>query len=151
MTVLRKRTPGMTMLRIPVFSWAMTVTSLMVVFAFPVADRGDGAAVGRAPVRRGLRRPGGPVAYQHLFWFYGHPVVYVMFFPFVGAVAECVAIFRGRRFFGYIAMVGSLLLFTSLSMSVWAHHMFAIDGVTEKYFSLRRSRSSSPPGSSTST
>jgi cytochrome c oxidase subunit 1 len=71
-----------------------------------------------------------------LFWFYGHPVVYVMFFPFVGAVAEAVAIFSGRRFFGYHAMVGSLLLFTSLSMSVWAHHMFAVGGVTVKYFSL---------------
>src|SRR3954452_22170369 len=59
-----------------------------------------------------------------------------MFFPFVGAVAECVSIFSGRRFFGYLAMVGSLLLFTSLSMSVWGHHMFAVDGVTVKYFSL---------------
>jgi cytochrome c oxidase subunit I len=135
-TVLRRRAPGMTMLRIPVFSWAMTVTSLMVVFAFPVLI----AAMGLLWVERQwggvFDGPEGPVAYQHLFWFYGHPVVYVMFFPFVGAVAECVSIFSGRRFFGYMAMVGSLLLFTSLSMSVWAHHMFTIDGVTVKYFSL---------------
>ena len=136
MTVLRKRTPGMTMLRIPVFSWAMTVTSLMVIFAFPVLI----VAMALLWVERQwggiFDGSEGPVAYQHLFWFYGHPVVYVMFFPFVGAVAECVSIFSGRRFFGYIAMVGSLLLFTSLSMSVWAHHMFTIDGVTVKYFSL---------------
>jgi cytochrome c oxidase subunit I len=135
-TVLRKRAPGMTMLRIPVFSWAMTVTGLMVAFAFPVLI----AAMALLWVERQwggvFDSSDGPVAYQHLFWFYGHPVVYVMFFPFVGAVAECVAIFSGRRFFGYPAMVGSLLLFTSLSMSVWAHHMFTIDGVTVKYFSL---------------
>jgi cytochrome c oxidase subunit 1 len=135
-TVLRKRTPGMTMLRVPVFSWAMTVTSLMVAFAFPVLI----ATMGLLWVQRQwggvFDSSEGPVAYQHLFWFYGHPVVYVMFFPFVGAVAETIAIFSGRRFFGYIAMIGSLLLFTSLSMSVWAHHMFTIDGVTVKYFSL---------------
>jgi len=136
LTVLRKRTPGMTMLRIPVFAWAMTVTCLMVAFAFPALI----AAMGLLWVERQwggiFDSSEGPVAYQHLFWFYGHPVVYVMFFPFVGAVAECVSVFSGRRFFGYLAMVGSLLLFTSLSMSVWAHHMFTIDGVTVKYFSL---------------
>jgi cytochrome c oxidase subunit 1 len=135
-TILRERAPGMTMLRIPVFAWAMTVTSLMVAFAFPVLI----AAMGLLWVERQwggvFDGPEGPVAYQHLFWFYGHPVVYVMFFPFVGAVAECVATFSRRRFFGYVAMVGSLLLFTSLSMSVWAHHMFTIEGVTVKYFSL---------------
>jgi cytochrome c oxidase subunit 1 len=135
-TLLRRRAPGITLLRIPVFSWAMLVTSLMVLFAFPVLL----AAMGLLWVERQwggvFSAPDGPVAYQHLFWFYGHPVVYVMFFPFVGAVAEAVAIFSGRRFFGSRAMVGSLLLFTSLSMSVWAHHMFAIDGVAVKYFSL---------------
>jgi cytochrome c oxidase subunit I len=135
-TVVRHRAPGMTMLRMPVFSWAMTVTSLMVLFAFPVLV----VAMALLWVERqwgGVFVGGdGAVAYQHLFWFYGHPVVYVMFFPFVGAVAEAVAIFSGKRFFGYHAMVGSLLLFTSLSMSVWAHHMFAVDGVTVKYFSL---------------
>jgi cytochrome c oxidase subunit I len=135
-TLLRRRAPGITLLRIPVFSWAMLVTSLMVLFAFPVLL----VAMGLLWVERQwggvFSAPDGPVAYQHLFWFYGHPVVYVMFFPFVGAVAEAVAIFSGRRFFGYHAMVGSLLLFTSLSMSVWAHHMFAIDGVAVKYFSL---------------
>jgi cytochrome c oxidase subunit I len=135
-TLLRRRAPGMTLLRIPVFSWTMLVTSLMVLFAFPALV----VAMALLWVERQwggvFSSPGGPVAYQHLFWFYGHPVVYVMFFPFVGAVAEAVAVFSRRRFFGYHAMVGSLLLFTSLSMSVWAHHMFTVDGVTVKYFSL---------------
>ena len=78
----------------------------------------------------------GPVAYQQLFWFYGHPVVYVMFFPFVGAVAEVFATFSGRRFFGYRAFVVSLLAFAALSMSVWGHHMFTTGRVTNKYFAL---------------
>jgi cytochrome c oxidase subunit I len=135
-TVVRHRAPGLTMLRMPVFSWAITVTALMVLFAFPVLI----VAMALLWVERqwgGVFVGGdGAVAYQHLFWFYGHPVVYVMFFPFVGAVAEAVSVFSGRRFFGYHAMVGSLLLFTSLSMSVWAHHMFTVGGVTVKYFSL---------------
>jgi cytochrome c oxidase subunit I len=135
-TVLRHRAPGITMLRIPVFSWAMTVTALMVIFAFPVLIAAMGLLWYERQYGGVFDGPEGPVAYQHLFWFYGHPVVYVMFFPYVGAVAECVATFSGRRFFGYTAMVASLLLFTSLSMSVWAHHMFTVQGVTVKYFSL---------------
>jgi cytochrome c oxidase subunit 1 len=145
-TLLRRRAPGMTLLRMPVFSWTMLVTSLMVLVAFPVLI----VAMGLLWIERQwggvFSSPDGPVAYQHLFWFYGHPVVYVMFFPFVGAVAEAVAIFSGRRFFGYYAMVGSLLLFTSLSMSVWAHHMFTVGGVTVKYFSLTSIALSVPAG-----
>ena len=135
-TVLHRRAATMTMLRMPVFSWAMTVTALMVIFAFPVLIAAMGLLWYERQWGGVFDGAAGPVAYQHLFWFYGHPVVYVMFFPYVGAVAECVATFSRRRFFGYPAMVGSLLLFTSLSMSVWAHHMFTIEGVTVKYFSL---------------
>jgi cytochrome c oxidase subunit 1 len=90
--------------------------------------------------------PGGPVAYQHLFWFYGHPVVYVTFFPFVGAVAESVAIFSRRRFFGYHALVVSLLAFAALSMSVWGHHMFATGRVTNQFFSLTSTALMVPAG-----
>jgi cytochrome c oxidase subunit I len=135
-TILVRRAPGMTMLRIPVFSWSMVVTCLMVVMSFPVLvvamvllwiDRHYGGIFEGA---------GGATAYQHLFWFYGHPVVYVMFFPFVGAVAEVVATFSRKRFFGYRAIVLSLLAFAALSMSVWAHHMFATGQVKNQYFSL---------------
>jgi cytochrome c oxidase subunit I len=135
-TLLRLRAPGMTMLRLPVFSWSMLVTCLMVVTSFPVLIVAlvllelDRSGVGV------FTSSGGPAAYQHLFWFYGHPVVYVIFFPFVGAVAEVVATFSRRRFFGYHALVLSLLAFAALSMSVWAHHMFTTGQVTNKYFSL---------------
>jgi hypothetical protein len=121
-TLLGRRIAGMTLLRMPIFCWAQLVTCLMTLFAFPVLiaalvalwiDRQWGGV---------FTGPGGPVTYQHLFWFYGHPVVYVMFFPFLGAVAEVIAVFSGRRLFGYRGMVLSLLVFASLSMSVWAHH-----------------------------
>jgi cytochrome c oxidase subunit 1 len=114
----------------------MAVTNVMVVVTFPVlvlamslllADR-LGAGI--------FNTSNGPAIYQNLFWFYGHPVVYVMFFPFVGAVAEVVAVFSRRRFFGYRMMVAGLLLFTALSMSVWAHHMFTTGQVANRFFAL---------------
>jgi cytochrome c oxidase subunit 1 len=135
-TLLRLRAPGMTMLRLPVFSWTLVVTCLMVVTSFPALV----VAMALLWIDRNVTgifdTPGGPAAYQHLFWFYGHPVVYVTFFPFVGAVAESVAVFSRRRFFGYHALVLSLLAFSALSMSVWAHHMFTTGQVTNQYFAL---------------
>jgi cytochrome c oxidase subunit 1 len=76
------------------------------------------------------------IGYQHLFWFYGHPVVYVMFFPYLAAAAEVLAVFSGRRFFGYKGTVLSLLVFAALSMSVWGHHMFATGQAANDYYSL---------------
>jgi cytochrome c oxidase subunit I len=135
-TLVRGRAPGMTMLRLPVFSWTMFATVLMVLFAFPVLV----VTMALLWVQRQwggvFDGPSGPVVYQHLFWFYGHPVVYVMFFPFVGAVGEVIAVFSERRFFGYRWFTVSILLFAALSMSVWAHHMFTIPGIAVRYFSL---------------
>jgi cytochrome c oxidase subunit I len=120
----------------PVFTWTMVVTCLLTLFAFPAlilalvllwAQRHFGGVLSG-----GL----GAVDYQQLFWFYGHPVVYVMFFPFVGMVAESLSTFSGRRFFGYRAFVVALLAFAGLSMSVWGHHMFTMGQVTNKYFAL---------------
>ena len=132
-TVLRRRAPDMTLLRMPVFTWAIVASVLMVVVSFPVlivamallfAERQWGDLLG------------GGVTYQHLFWFFGHPVVYVMFFPFIGVVGEVLATFSDRRFFGYVFFVASLLLFASLSVSIWGHHMFTTDAVATGYFSL---------------
>ncbi|MGE5692106.1 MAG: cytochrome c oxidase subunit I [Pseudomonadota bacterium] len=135
-TILRRRAPGMTMLRIPVFSWSMLATCLMVVTSFPVALVGFALLLAD---RHGIgvyALDHGPAQYQHLFWFYAHPVVYVMFFPFVGAVAEVIATSARRPFFGYTATALSLLVFAALSMSVWAHHMFTTGQVQNEYFSL---------------
>jgi len=137
LTLLRLRTPGMTLLRMPVFCWSMLATVMMAVSAFPILiatmillewdRRFDGSIFSTS---------GGPIAYQNLFWFYGHPVVYIMFFPFVGMVAEVIATCSGRRFFGYPLMAGSLIAFAALSMSVWGHHMFTTGRIPNRYFSL---------------
>jgi cytochrome c oxidase subunit I len=135
-TILRMRAPHMTMTRLPVFAWMMLVTCLMTLAAFPSLL----IAVGVIAVTRidpGLLSSNGwNLAYENLFWFYGHPVVYIMFFPFAGAVAEVLAVFSGRRFFNYTGMTFSLLVFAALSMAVWGHHMFISGQQVNDYFSL---------------
>ncbi|MFE1912858.1 cytochrome c oxidase subunit I [Streptomyces anandii] len=135
-TVLRRRARGMTMLRLPVFCWSMIATCLMVIGAFPALLAAlTLLAVGRADASVFASNVWN-IGYQHLFWFYGHPVVYVMFFPFLAAVAEVLAVFSGRRFFGYKGTALSLLVFAAISMSVWGHHMFATGQATNDYYSL---------------
>ncbi len=135
-TVLTKRAPGMTMLRLPVFGWSIVATNLMVIGAFPFLLAAVGLlALGRVHPDLFTHNVWN-IGYQNLFWFFGHPVVYVMFFPFVGAVAEVLATFSGRRFFGYQAFVLSQLSFAALSMSVWGHHLFASGQVSNYYYSL---------------
>jgi cytochrome c oxidase subunit 1 len=146
-TALGRRTPDMTLKRMPVFTWTMVATCLMACFAFPVLV----VAMALLWVERQYggvfsAHPYGPVAYQQLFWFYGHPVVYVMFFPFVGAVAEVFATFSGRRFFGYSLFIFSILSFAALSTSVWAHHMFTSGRVTNRYFALTSTLIAVPAG-----
>jgi cytochrome c oxidase subunit 1 len=145
-TIVARRAPGMTMLRLPVFTWTMVVTCLMVLTAFPSLLIAMG---GLALDRHGVDvypGAGGATAYQHLFWFYGHPVVYVMFFPFVGASLEVIATFSGRRVFGYRGVVLSLLAFAALSMAVWGHHMFTTGQVANRYFSLTSTMLAVPAG-----
>ena len=136
LTIARRRAPGMTMMRMPVFSWTALVSVLMVIGAFPMVvlvmallyvDRqGAGIFTGFA----------GSIDYEELFWFFGHPVVYIMFFPYLGAAAEAIAVNTGRRWFGYRAFVFSMLAFSVLSMSVWGHHMFVTGGITDQYFAF---------------
>jgi cytochrome c oxidase subunit 1 len=89
---------------------------------------------------------GGAAAYQHLFWFYGHPVVYTMFFPFVGVALEILATFSRRRVFGYKGVALSLLAFAALSSAVWGHHMFTTGQVSNLYFSLTSHMLAVPAG-----
>jgi cytochrome c oxidase subunit 1 len=120
----------------PVFTWSMVASCLMVIGSFPsLLAALILLAAGRADPTV-FQVNAWNIGYQHLFWFYGHPVVYVMFFPYLGAVAEVLAVFSGRAFFGYKGTVLSLLVFAALSMSVWAHHMFATGQVTNDYYSL---------------
>ncbi|MDQ6842281.1 MAG: cbb3-type cytochrome c oxidase subunit I [Actinomycetota bacterium] len=135
-TIARHRAPGMALLRMPVFTWTALVSVLMVIGAFPVLIA--------AMVLLYIDRHGGhiytgftgAIDYQDLFWFFGHPVVYVMFFPYLGAAAEVIAVNSHKRWFGYTAFVASIMLFAALSMSVWSHHMYVTGGVTNQYFAF---------------
>jgi cytochrome c oxidase subunit 1 len=147
MTIARHRAPGMALLRMPVFTWTATVSVLMVVAAFPVLvvamvllyiQRTTGANI-----YTGFK---GIIDYQDLFWFYGHPVVYVMFFPYLGAAAEAIAVSAHKRWFGYKAFVISVMAFAALSMSVWGHHMFTTGGSFNEYFAFTSTALAIPAG-----
>jgi cytochrome c oxidase subunit I len=145
-TLLRMRPPRMSLLRIPVFGWSMVATCLMVLMAFPSLLAALGLlALGRVNPNV-FHHDVWNIGYQHLFWFYGHPVVYVMFFPFVGIVSEVISTFAGRRYFGYKPTVLSLLVFAALSMSVWGHHMFTTGQAANDYYSLTSTSLAVPAG-----
>jgi len=137
-TILTLRAPGMTMFRMPIFTWNILVTSLLVIAIFPflaatlfalAADRILGAHVFDVET-------GGPMLWQHLFWFFGHPEVYVVALPFFGIVTEVIPVFSRKPLFGYKGLVGATLLIAMLSFSVWAHHMFATGQVLLPFFSF---------------
>ncbi|HEX7134897.1 MAG TPA: cytochrome c oxidase subunit I [Iamia sp.] len=137
-TTLAMRAPGMSMFRMPIFTWNMLVTSVLVLIAFPVltaaclmmlADRNLGANIFDATAG------GEPILWQHLFWFFGHPEVYIAALPFFGIITEVLATFSSRPVFGYRGLVLATLSIASLSVGVWAHHMFTTGAVEVGYFS----------------
>src|SRR3954469_12383611 len=146
LTLIRQRAPGMDITRLSPFSWSMFFTCAMTVTSFPVLIVAMGLLLADRNLGGVFDSPGGPATYQNLFWFYGHPVVYVMFFPFLGIVADVVATFSRRRLFGYPFLVLSLFAFTGLSMTVWAHHMFATGQVNNEYYSLTSTALAIPAG-----
>lgn len=145
-TALRMRVPGMSLMRMSVFTWSAVVTCLMSVAAFPALLAAEGL-IGAARVDPHLfSRDYWDLAYQWIFWFYGHPVVYVMFFPFVGCVAEVLATFSGRKYEGYSFTVFALLAFAAGSMAVWGHHMFTTGQSTNDFFSVSSTYLAVPAG-----
>ncbi len=137
-TIIAMRAPGMVMFRMPIFTWNVLRTSLMVLIAFPVltaalfaleADRKIGAHIYDASNH-------GALLWQHLFWFFGHPEVYIAALPFFGIVTEILPVFARKPLFGYLGMVAATISITGLSMTVWAHHMFATGGVLLPFFSI---------------
>src|SRR5579872_2819044 len=137
-TILVYRAPGMTMWRIPVFCWDVITTLLLVLMAFPALFAAlfmlliDRQAGGKFFVASG---GGDPIMYQHLFWFFGHPEVYVMILPAFGMITEIVGVFSRKPVFGYAGLVLSAFGIAGLSMSVWAHHMFTTGAVNDPFFS----------------
>ncbi|TDD16315.1 cytochrome c oxidase subunit I [Kribbella turkmenica] len=137
-TIIALRAPGMTMFRMPIFTWNVLVTSLLVLIAFPIlggallmleADRALGAHIYDAA-------NGGPLLWQHLFWFFGHPEVYIIALPFFGIVTEILPVFSRKPVFGYVGLVAATLGIGALSATVWAHHMFVTGAVNLPFFSF---------------
>jgi cytochrome c oxidase subunit 1 len=137
-TILCMRAPGMTMFRMPIFTWNILVTSILVLVAFPVlaaallaleADRKFGAHIFDAS-------NGGAILWQHLFWFFGHPEVYIVALPFFGIITEVIPVFSRKPVFGYKGLVFATISIAALSITVWAHHMFSTGAVLLPFFSL---------------
>jgi cytochrome c oxidase subunit 1 len=135
-TIIRRRAPGMTMMRMPIFTWAQFVSVLMTLAAFPAVILAMVLLYLDRTVADVYTLPGGPTAYLHLFWFFGHPVVYIVFFPALLAAGEAISVNSHKRFWGYTFLVASLLSFAALSMAVWGHHMFQQSNVQNRYFAL---------------
>jgi cytochrome c oxidase subunit I len=137
-TVITLRCPGMTMFRMPIFTWNILVTSLLVLFAFPILT----AALLVAYLDRHLDAQvyapdnGGAILWQHLFWFFGHPEVYIVALPFFGIVTEIFPVFSRKPLFGYKGLVFATLTIAALSLTVWAHHMFTTGKVLLPFFSI---------------
>jgi len=136
-TITMMRAPGMTMFRMPILCWNLFLTSFMVLLAFPVLS---GALVMLEADRRfgthfyDPAAGGSPILYQHLFWFFGHPEVYIVALPFFGVVTEIFPVFARRPIFGYKGIVLATLAISALSTSVWAHHMFVTGAVVLPFF-----------------
>jgi len=137
-TIVCLRAPGMTMFRMPVFTWSVLVNSILVLLAFPIltaallallADRNLGSLIFS-------RQNGGPMLWQHLFWYFGHPEVYIVALPFFGIISEVIPVFSRKPLFGYKGMVLALLAIMFLSLTVWAHHLFATGAVLLPFFSF---------------
>ncbi len=140
-TIHRLRAPGMTWFRMPLFIWSYYATSILFVLATPVIAITLVLIVLERVIGIGVFDPakgGDPLLFQHLFWFYSHPAVYVMILPGMGVISEVVACFSRKRVFGYTAVAFSSVAIAVFSFFVWAHHMFimGISNYSALVFSL---------------
>nr|WP_268236522.1 cytochrome c oxidase subunit I [Caldalkalibacillus thermarum] len=128
-TVINMRAPGMTFMRMPLFTWTSFITSALILFAFPpltaglfliMFDRIFGSLFFN------VAGGGNPIIWQHLFWIFGHPEVYILILPCFGIISEVVSTFSKKRLFGYASLVFATILIGFLGFMVWAHHMFTV-------------------------
>jgi cytochrome c oxidase subunit 1 len=148
-TVFTLRAPGMVMFRMPIFTWNQLVTAFLVLLAFPVLT----AAVVLLWTDRHLgthfydpNAGGQPILWQHLFWFFGHPEVYILALPYFGIVTDVFSTFSRKPVFGYKGMVFATLSIGALSMGVWAHHMYTTGAVLLPFFAVLTLLISVPTG-----
>jgi cytochrome c oxidase subunit I+III len=127
-TAFKLRAPGMSLNRIPIFVWAMVVTAFMIIFAMPAIMVASSYLALDRLVATHFFNPaegGDALLWQHLFWFFGHPEVYIIFIPATGMVSTIVGVFSRRPTFGYLALVLSLVSTAIIGFGLWVHHMFA--------------------------
>ena len=127
-TIFKQRAPGMSVNRIPLYAWSILVTSFMIVFAMPAVMMASNYLALDRLVGTHFFNPaegGDALLWQHMFWFFGHPEVYIIFIPALGMVSAIVTVFCRRPVFGYMAMVLSLVATAFIGFGLWVHHMFA--------------------------
>jgi cytochrome c oxidase subunit 1 len=137
-TIFTMRAPGMTMFRMSIFSWNVLLTSILILIAFPPlaaallgleSDRLFGSHI-FDPAN------GGAMLWQHLFWFFGHPEVYILALPFFGIASEILPVFSRKPIFGYKGLIAATIAIAALSVAVWAHHMYTSGQVLLPFFSF---------------
>jgi len=140
-TILNMRAPGMTMFKMPLFPWSVLVTAAMLIVAIPVLAGALTMLITDRNFGTTFFSPSGggdPLLFQHLFWFFGHPEVYIMILPGFGIISQVISTFSRKPVFGYFGMVFALLAIGGISMIVWAHHMYVtgLPLVAQAYFAL---------------
>src|SRR5205807_144346 len=148
-TIFKMRAPGMTMFRLPIFVWAFLVTQLLLLLSMPAFT----AALAALFIDRNFgghffdpTAGGNAILWQHIFWFFGHPEVYILILPSMGIISEVIPVFSRKPLFGYKAFVYATLAIGMLSFSVWAHHMFTTGAVYAPFFALMTAAIAVPTG-----